>query len=155
MGRAQGSFGLAVLSTLQPDRVVLSSLGQPLSLGFNPNQGYAVYASEPAAVDGVLGQEAGTYRLDLNQNTGEVAVLTAIGLTVYSMTENRELRDTELFQRRLTYPNPQPLDDIASDRVAQDLQDIPQMLQQINDTWLNPASGNRQSAEYLANFFDR
>jgi hypothetical protein len=152
MGRAQGSFGLAVLSTLQPDRVVLSSLGQPLSLGFNPNQGYAVYASEPAAVDGVLGQEAGTYRLDLNQNTGEVAVLTAIGLTVYSMTENRELRDTELFKRRLTYPAPQPLDDIASDPVAQDLQDIPQLLQQINDTWLNPASGNRQSAEYLANF---
>ncbi len=152
MGKAQGSFGLAALSTLQPDRVVLSSLGQPLSLGFNPNQGYTVYASEPAAVDGVLKQEAGAYRLDLNQNTGEVAVLTATTLTIYSMTASRELRDTELFQRRLTYPAPQPSSPLASDPVAQDLQDIPQLLQQINDSWLNPASGNRQSAEYLANF---
>gem|GEM_PF-6130166 len=152
MGKAQGSFGLAALSTLQPDRVVLSSLGQPLSLGFNPNQGYTVYASEPAAVDGVLKQQARAYRLDLNQNTGEVAVLTATTLTVYSMTASRELRDTELFQRLLTYPAPQPSSPLASDPVAQDLQDIPQLLLQINDSWLNPSSGNRQSAEYLANF---
>ncbi|HEY9753412.1 MAG TPA: hypothetical protein V6C46_10700, partial [Coleofasciculaceae cyanobacterium] len=152
MRRAQGSFGLAVLSTLNPDRVVLSSLGQPMSLGFDPNQSYAVYASEPAAVDGVLAKRPGAYRLDLNQNTGEVAVLTATGVTVYSMTENRELRDTELFQRRLTYPIPNPASHTASDPIAQDLQDIPHLFRQIKDTWLNPASGNRQSAEYLANF---
>ena len=46
MQKARGSFGLAVLSTLSPDQIILSSLGQPISLGFDPNQGYAVYASE-------------------------------------------------------------------------------------------------------------
>lgn len=155
MGRAQGSFGLAVLSTLHPDRVVLSSLGQPMSLGFDPNQSYTVYASEPAAVDRVLHQRAGAYRLDLNQNTGEVAVLTATAVTVYSMTENRELRDTELFQRRIPYPETSAhglVSGSALDPVAQDLQDIPHLFRQIKNTWMNPASGNRQSAEYLANF---
>lgn len=152
MQRAQGSFGLVVLSTLNPDQIMLSSLGQPISLGFDPNQGYAVYASEPAAIDGVLGKRPGAYRLDLNQNTGEVAVLKATAVTVYSMTENREVRDTELFQRRLTYPILHQSRYPASDPVAQDLQDIPDLFRQIKDTWLNPASGNRQSAEYLANF---
>lgn len=141
-----------MLSTLSPDQIILSSLGQPISLGFDPNQGYAVYASEPAAVDGVLAKRSGAYRLDLNQNTGEIAVLKANVVTVYSMSENRELADTELFQRRLTYPILAQDGTTASDPVAQDLQDIPDLLRQIKDTWLNPASGNRQSAEYLANF---
>ncbi|MGL6338527.1 MAG: hypothetical protein ACRC80_05220, partial [Waterburya sp.] len=54
MAGAIGSFGLVVVSTLEKDRLVLSAKGQPISIGFNKQDDYMVYASEPAAVDAVL-----------------------------------------------------------------------------------------------------
>ncbi|MFO7629659.1 MAG: hypothetical protein R6W06_09135, partial [Prochlorococcaceae cyanobacterium] len=75
MELARGSFGLVVVSSTWPDRLVLASLGQPITLGFDPAAPLAVYASEPAAVDAVLAGVRGAYRIDLDQNAGEVAVL--------------------------------------------------------------------------------
>jgi len=48
MERARGSFGPMVASTLCADRLVLSSLGQPITIGVDPE--LALYASETAAV---------------------------------------------------------------------------------------------------------
>lgn len=42
----QGSFGLAVCCTLDPDRVVLAALNQPLSVGLAPEQRAVLYSSE-------------------------------------------------------------------------------------------------------------
>jgi glucosamine 6-phosphate synthetase-like amidotransferase/phosphosugar isomerase protein len=42
----QGSFGLAVCCTLDPDRVVLAALNQPLSVGLAPAQRAVLYSSE-------------------------------------------------------------------------------------------------------------
>ncbi len=49
--QAQGSFGLVTASTLSESELVLCAKGQPITIGFNWEQGYMVYASEPAAVD--------------------------------------------------------------------------------------------------------
>jgi hypothetical protein len=182
MARGQGSFGLVIASTLAADRLVMSALGQPITLGFDRLHQYAVYASEPTAVDAVLSDRPGTYRLDLNQNAGEIAVLGATDLVIYSMTENRELQNTELMERRVSFQrhpyfqtssgqSPAPsASDFAfldkcfgkinsidrspepTDPIARDLQDIPRILSKIQDTWLDPTSLNRQSAEYLFNF---
>ena len=40
MNRAQGSFGLAVLSELDGGSLVLAALQQPMTLTFAPNQGW-------------------------------------------------------------------------------------------------------------------
>jgi hypothetical protein len=157
MLRARGSFGLVTVSTLTPDRLVLSSLGQPITIGVDPQQQYSIYASEPSAVDAVLMHQPETYRLDLNQNAGEIAVLSPTRLVIYSMTENRELRETEIISRRVPYEKHPYLQRIprlshpAADLIEKDLQDIPQILQTIRDTWMNPTSLNRQSAEHLLN----
>ena len=54
MSRAKGSFGLVTASTLNETSLVLSAWGQPIATGFNVQDEYMVYASEPAAVDAVL-----------------------------------------------------------------------------------------------------
>ena len=155
MLRARGSFGLVTVSTLTPDRLVLSSLGQPITIGVDPQQQYSIYASEPSAVDAVLMHKPETFRLDLDQNAGEIAVLAPTRLTLYSMTENRELQEQEIIDRRVPYrqhPYLQRMPKLApgaTDLIEKDLQDIPQILQTIRSTWVDPASLNRQSAEYL------
>jgi hypothetical protein len=146
------------VSTLAPDELILSSLGQPITIGVDPLRRYSVYASEPSAVDVVLGNNPQAYRLDLNQNTGEIAVLSPTDLVIYSMTEKRELEETAVIERRIPYAQPHPYlqktpdpATLSLDLVEKDLQDIPQLLQAIRTTWLNPASLNRQSAEHFLN----
>lgn len=157
MDKAQGSFGLAVLSTLESDKLVLGALGQPITLGFNPQEHYAIYASEPAAIDKALDEQLGAYRWDLNQNAGEIAVLSAKSLVIYSMTEKRELREPEITARKVYYKNkihtgvklPQAE---SADPIEQDLHALTHVLNKIHNTWLDPTSNNRQSAEYLLSF---
>jgi hypothetical protein len=152
MAGAEGSFGLVIVSTLENERMVISALGQPITLGFDRLNKYAVYASEPTAVDVVLAELPGNYRLDLNQNTGEIAILGATDLVIYSMTENRELLHHELMQRRVPFqqhPYIQTSTGQSKDPIARDLQDIPRILNKIQTTWMDPASLNRRSAEYL------
>ena len=83
MELARGSFGLVVVSSTWPDQLVLASLGQPITLGFDPAAPQAVYASEPAAVDAVLAGVRGAYRIDLDQNAGEMAVLACAELFLH------------------------------------------------------------------------
>ncbi len=154
MERAWGSFGLATVSTLDAERIVLSSLGQPISIGFNREEAYAIYASEPSAVDRILSALPGTQRLDLNQNTGEIALLSAQDLTVYSMTQQRELTREELDARWHSlqdHPFIQRDQGQSPDPVETDLKEIPKVLRTIQDSWVNPSSLNRQSAEHLVN----
>jgi hypothetical protein len=157
MLRARGSFGLVTVSTLTPDKVVLSSLGQPMTIGVDPQQQFSIYASEPSAVDAVLMHQPETYRLDLNQNAGEIAVLSPTHLDIYSMTENRELEETEIIARRVPYQQHPYLQRVPKaptptiDPIQRDLLDIPNILQTIREAWVDPTSLNRQSAEYLLN----
>jgi hypothetical protein len=155
MSRAKGSFGLVTVSTLEPERLVLSAKGQPISVGFNWEEKYLVYASEPAAVDAVLSGKSHCDRLDLDQTTGEVALVTANSIVVYSMNQGRELTPSELDSRWHSLDNhlyqqylQTPQFD-TKDPVASDIQAIPQVLKEIETIWQNPASLNRQSADYL------
>ena len=54
MERARGSFGLVVISTTWPDLLVLSSLGQPITVDVDPLARVAIHASESAAINAVL-----------------------------------------------------------------------------------------------------
>lgn len=159
MAQAEGSFGLVITSTLTPDKLILIALGQPITLGFNPQEKCTIYASEPAAVDLALSGQPGAYRLDLDQNAGEIGVIGATELLIYSMTENREISDEELAQRKvLLQENPyltksvENLRNQSSDPIAMDLKNIPGIFQKILNTWDDPTSLNRQSAEYFLNF---
>ena len=155
MSWAYGSFGLVAVSTLSED-LVLSSQGQPMTIGFNLPEAYMVYASEPAAVNAVLVGMPESYRLDLDQKAGEVALVGANNIAVYSMTEGRELLGSELekrwmpMQENLYVRRPQAE---TEDPVASDIREIPQILKAIEASWKNPISFNRQSAEYLTSLF--
>lgn len=153
MSRAKGSFGLVTVSTLSEASLVLSSWGQPIATGFNVQDEYMVYASEPAAVDAVLSHIPRSYRLDLDQKAGEIAWVGVKHITVYSMLEDRELLGSELEERWIPLQGNSyilPPEEHAADPVERDLREIPQVLQAIDATWRDPASFNRQSADYLA-----
>jgi hypothetical protein len=153
MSRAKGSFGLVTASTLNPDSLVLSAWGQPIATGFNVRDDYMVYASEPAAVDAVLSDIPRSYRLDLEQKGGEIAWVGVDRITIYSMPADRELLGAELEQRWIPLQGNSyimPPTTSTRDPVEQDIQEIPQVLQSIETSWRDPASFNRQSADYLA-----
>ena len=94
ISQAQGSFGLVTTSTLEESELVLCAKGQPITIGYNWDRGYMVYASEPAAVDRILLNQPQSFRLDLEQRHGEVAKVSAKDITVYSIAEEQELRGT-------------------------------------------------------------
>lgn len=152
--QAQGSFGLVTASILLESELVLCAKGQPITVGFNWEQGYMVYASEPAAIDRILLNKPQSFRLDLDQKNGEVAKVSAKNITVYSLTQQHELGVLYLKQRwismmehpHLAYIKPAPT---GQDPVAEDINSIPQVLQQIKTDWENPTSLNRCSADYL------
>jgi len=153
MSRAEGSFGLVTVSTLNEENLVLSAQGQPMTIGFNLPRKYMVYASEPAAVHAVLVGMLDSYRLDLDQTAGEVALVGANNIAIYSISERRELLESELGKRWIPMPgNPyiQCPNSHANDPVASDIREIPQVLKAIETLWRNPSSFNRQSAEHLA-----
>jgi hypothetical protein len=155
MSAAEGSFGLVVVSTLDKEKLVLSASGQPISIGFNWQEGYMIYASEPAAVDSVLLNLPESYRLDLDQKIGEIALVSANDISIYSLSDKRELNPTELKDRWISMENHPYLPHVkypqnnTKDPVAADNAEIPAILEQIESTWQNPLSLNRQSADYL------
>jgi len=157
LAQARGSFGLVTLSTLTPNQVVLGCLGQPLSTGFDPEAKLSLYASEPASIDAALALKPQAYRIDLNQNSGEVAVLTSSELKVYSLSDMRTISSDELLERKIFYnmnSNLQQIQPSSQDRkdpVAADLRAIPGLLHAIKNDWINPSSLNRQSADYFVN----
>ncbi len=152
--QAQGSFGLVTASTLSESELVLCAKGQPITVGFNWEQGYMIYASEPAAVDRILLNKSQSFRLDLDQKSGEVAKVSAKNITVYSLSQQQELGVLHLKERwismmehpHLAYIKPAPT---GQDPVAYDLNSIPKVLHQIRTDWENPTSLNRRSADYL------
>lgn len=153
MSKAVGTFGLITTSTLSEDSLVLSAWGQPIATGFNVQDKYMVYASEPAAVDAVLSHITRSYRLDLDQKFGEIAWVGVDNIAVYSMREDRELMSSELEERWIPLQeNPYILPPAtnAKDPVDYDIKDIPRVLKEVNATWHDPSSFNRQSADYLA-----
>ncbi|MDZ4877591.1 MAG: hypothetical protein CLLPBCKN_007026 [Chroococcidiopsis cubana SAG 39.79] len=159
MSRAEGSFGLVTVSTLEEGRLVLSAQGQPMSIGFNWQDAYMVYASEPAAVDAVLLNLPESYRLDLDQKLGEIALVSSQDIEVYSMSQKCEVALSELKARWISMADhpylPQiknPENDII-DPIAADLRDIPPTLAEIKLSWQNSDSLDRQSADYLVQLF--
>ncbi|WP_019504840.1 hypothetical protein [Pleurocapsa sp. PCC 7319] len=156
MSKAQGSFGLVTVSTLEDSQLILSAKGQPITIGFNWQQGYMVYASEPVAVDRVLLGTSQSFRLDLNQKEGEIAKVSAVDINVYSMSKHKELIGSELQDRWIPMadhphlPHIQFADSSSPDPIANDIRSIPRVLNDIKTSWQNPASLNRQSANYMA-----
>ena len=152
LSRAKGSFGLVTASTLSEATLVLSAWGQPIATGFNVQDDYMIYASEPAAVDAVLSHIPRSYRLDLDQKAGEIAWVGVNHITVYSMLEDRELRGSELEQRWIPLQGNSyilPPEEHANDPVQIDIQGIPKVLKSIELSWRDPTSFNCQTADYL------
>ena len=153
ISRAKGSFGMVTTSTLEESELVLCAKGQPISIGFNWSQNYMVYASEPAAVDRILLNQPQSFRLDLDQS-GEVAKVSAKHITVYSLIQQQELHVLQLQSRWISMTEHPHLSQIKlskteRDPIAQDINSIPKILDEIKTDWENPTSLNRRSADYL------
>ena len=152
---AEGSFGLVVVSTLNKEQLILSAQGQPISIGFNWQEGYMIYASEPAAVDAVLLNLPESYRLDLDQKAGEIARVSANEITIYSLSNKRELTPGELRERWISMTNHPYLPHVkypkndTEDPVDTDNREIPAILEEIKLNWQNPKSLNCKTAEYI------
>ena len=157
--KAKGSFGLVTASTLEESELVLCAKGQPISIGYNWSQGFMVYASEPAAVDRILLNQPQSFRLDLEQKSGEVAKVSAKKITVYSLTQQKKLSGLQLKDRWISMTKHPHLSQsqynsaVKLDPIADDINSIPQILHQIKVDWEDPTSLNRRSADYLVSLF--
>jgi hypothetical protein len=85
LARATGSFGVTVLSALEPDTVAIAAQGQQMSLALHHRASIALYGSEAAAMkvpvsgagdDPKAGAGFMTHRLDLDETHGEVIRLS-------------------------------------------------------------------------------
>ncbi len=159
MSRAKGSFGLATVSTFNPDQVVLSAYGQPISVGFHPQAKMAAYASEAAALKVPFGK-AGVipYRFDLNQVGGEIAEVSVGKVRIYSQEKGRELSEDEISRSgRMIEVRDNPFisalsENVSEDIVAGDIRDIPKVLSGIREDWQNPDSFNYSTAQAFSKF---
>lgn len=156
---ARGRFGLVVISSTWPDRLVLCSLGRSITIGFDGPGGVGLYASEPAAVEAVLAGRPGCHRIDLDPIAGEIAVLSSTAVSIHSLSQERELTAEEIRRRRQVASACPPSAGAASrlgrqglDPVGADLAAIPGLLSRIQDDWIHPLSANRASAQALARF---
>ena len=124
-----------------------------MTIGFNLPEEYMVYASEAAAVNAVLVDAPKSYRVDLDQTAGEIALVGTNKIAVYSMKADRELLESELEKRWMPVQGNSHIQRPQAetkDPVKSDIQEIPQVLGAIAASWKDPASFNYQSAEYLA-----
>ncbi|MGD1921922.1 MAG: hypothetical protein ACFCAD_25335 [Pleurocapsa sp.] len=154
MAEAKGSFGLVTISTLSESELILSAKGQPITVGFNWERGYMVYASEPAAVARILLHQPQSFRLDLDAANGEVAKVSAKDIQIYSLLHQQELGALHLKARWISMTEHRHLQYIKMsqarvDPIAEDIKAIPQTLQHIKTSWQNPTSLNRRSGDYL------
>lgn len=168
--RSEGSFGVILTSSLHPDKTVLFAHSQPLFIGYDPELNFVVWASEAAALKASFTKDGRKrtipFRFDLDQETGEIVELRmedglaqdgepAQSLRIFSESLKRELTPGEVAQSGRMIDvrdNPliDPLPDFeARDLVDSDLRDIPRVMRQIRETWQDPASFNRQSAQAL------
>jgi glucosamine--fructose-6-phosphate aminotransferase (isomerizing) len=67
----EGTYGLAIISNLEPDRIVIARNGSPLILGICPNNEYIVASDASAIID--LTRKV-TYLAD-----GELAIVSSLG----------------------------------------------------------------------------
>lgn len=159
MEGADGSFGLAFGSSLDPENVILAARGQPISIGFDRENDRVAYASERSALK-VLLDEGGTnqvYRWDMDQKYGEIIKLGLDSFTVFSELLGRELTPVEVSRsgrfvelRNNRYVSRLPQE--QKDPVAHDISEIPKVVAQIMENWRDPDSLNRQSAEDFVSF---
>lgn len=80
LGRVEGAYGLAIISSRDPDKLVVARLGSPLLLGIGENGEY--YAASDVAA--VLAETRQVVYLD----DGEIAVLTPAGYRTMSLRGN-------------------------------------------------------------------
>lgn len=165
----EGTFGCVITSTHEPGCLVAMARGQPLSLGFEREQGRVAVVSERAALKVVneRGEPEFRERLDLDLCRGEIARVElppereAIRLTLYGISDGRELTSAEVVAAGrlvsiLNNPYVSPLPTEAEDRVEADFAALPEILAGIRAEFRNPGSTNRRSAEaFAARLFEK
>jgi len=148
------TFGLGVVSTLEPEKVVLAAKGQPISVTRSKAEKLHAFASEPAAaIAAVTNQDAEV--MDLDDDGGEIAVVTSGKIKVFSMTQRRELTADEI-ERRWIPVNGNPYISRpdtpreGEDLVKKDLDEVAPTLSRIQTDFSSDQSWNRQTADRFA-----
>ncbi len=83
----EGTYGLAIISRLEPDKLIVVRNGSPLILGIVPNDEFIV-ASDTSAI--IEWTRKVTYLAD-----GEIAVLTPQGYTITNLANEKIEKETE------------------------------------------------------------
>jgi glucosamine--fructose-6-phosphate aminotransferase (isomerizing) len=83
----EGTYGLAIISNLEPNKIIVARKGSPLILGICPDNELVVASDTTAIID--LTRKV-TYLSD-----GEIAVLTGQGYTITNLENEKIEKDTE------------------------------------------------------------
>lgn len=83
----EGTYGLAIISSLEPDKIVIARNGSPLILGICPDNEYIIASDTSAIID--LTRKV-TYLAD-----GELAVVSANGYRITNLANEKIEKNTE------------------------------------------------------------
>uniref|UniRef100_A0A7C6ECU9 Glutamine--fructose-6-phosphate aminotransferase [isomerizing] n=1 Tax=candidate division WOR-3 bacterium TaxID=2052148 RepID=A0A7C6ECU9_UNCW3 len=86
LGLVEGTYGLAIISNLEPDKLIVARKGSPLILGHCPNNEFIV-ASDACAI--INWTRKVSYLED-----GEIAVMTPTGYTVTNLLDEKVEKET-------------------------------------------------------------
>ncbi len=136
------TFGLSVNNTLEPKKKFWMAKGQPGGMGYNPDTGAFIVASDPGAVLGGLNERSKL--LTFNDDHGEIIVLDmdkprAPNLKIFSIAAHRELSDDEIAARWIPLAKnnyitlPSKRDGTADSVLKGDLGDLNGIMRAIED----------------------
>jgi hypothetical protein len=135
------TFGLSVNNTLEPKKKFWVAKGQPGALGYNPDTGAFIAASDPGAVLGGLNNRSKL--LNFNDDQGEIIVLDMEKprepkLKLFSLSQHRELSAAEISARWISLAK-NPYVKLPAQRVAgasvlkQNVADLNGIIKAVND----------------------
>ena len=164
--RSQGSFGLAVRTSKELNGVSLYSSDQGLTIGYNQKSRLVTFSSEHSTLQYAFGSKGKMDDLvfinpeqpgqmaDVNLNPDPNSA-NPITMKVYSFALNRTMTPKEISEQQFPqdasnpYWSPQISYKDPDNIVMTDIQSIPKEVRSARQSWSDPNSFNRQSAESL------
>jgi hypothetical protein len=164
--RSEGTYGLALRTSKEPDGVTLYSSDQGITIGYNQKARLVTFSSEHSTLQYTFGQKGKMDDLvfinpeqpgqlaDVNLSRDPQGV-NPITIKVYSFALKRTMTPQEIAEQQFPqdasnpYWSPQVSYKDPNNVVMTDIQSIPHEVLAARQSWENPDSFNRQSAEPL------
>lgn len=164
--RSEGTYGVAVRTSKEPNGVTLYSSDQGVTIGYSQKERLVTFSSEHSTLQHAFGEKGKMDDLifvnpeqpgqmaDVNFSKNPQAA-NPISIRFYSFALKRTMTPQEIAQQQFPqdadnpYWSPQVTYKDPTNMVMEDVQSIPKEVLASRQSWSNPDSFNRQSADAM------